>query len=151
MQMRGASGEPEDMDFGHKNESICQAALCFTLSSLPLPSQSERGKSERVHPRRQSRLQRPPPHLDLPTSAPYRTPRRGETPSQVRGRTPTVQLGKKHPQPLCPICDRSYLVVGRIPSSGWGTALAARTTAEGSVPGESLSRHCLTLYFDFSL
>lgn len=82
-----------------------------------------------------------------------RTAHHGEETPLLRwgGQLIGSQLAKEHPQPLCLICNRGYLVVGRIPPSVWETALAARTTAEGLVTGEVLSHHCLTLYFDFSL
>ena len=85
--------------------------------------------------------------------APLRTPHHGRGTPLLRhaGQLAQLQLDQQHPQPPCPIGNQGYLVVSRIPPSGWETAPAARSMAEGLVTGESLSRHCLTLYFDFSL
>lgn len=91
----------------------------------------------------QSHLQQPPPGLDLPTSASgtalYRTPRRGDTPSQVRGPNPMVTIRQgapttplPHLQPGLPGCwqDPSFWV-GSGPGSknhdrglgDWGAAI----------------------------
>lgn len=114
------------------------ASLCLLFLFLL----KVRGENQtRSTPGGQSHLQRPPPHLDLPTSAPYGTPRRGDTPSQVRGWTPTVAIRQEAPttplprlRPELPGCwqDPSFRV-GNSPSSknhsrglgAWGVTVSS--------------------------